>query len=325
MRLRTFVVVPIAMMACAKPTPPVAAAPPAPSSHLSIAMESSGIKADLAGPTFVQLDPGSRQLTVFAFRADSLPTPSCDTLSAFKLTSGGLVTLQVPKFSGTGTFFVLGAGFFDQDSKTEKLSMGADTLSATLIDVKAYDKESITAEIRNTALEHQSSASGLVVGTICPPKEEVYTGNAVASSGHGKARSSGGPAAPRLEGRSTSGASVSLAALKGKVVIVDFWASWCGPCNRSFPELVALEAKYRSRGVVVVGVSLDDGPGPVREFGEKYGVPFPLVWDDGKRIARVWGPNAIPTTFVIDRTGAVSHRAQGWREGDLEAEVKKVL
>jgi hypothetical protein len=84
--------VPVAFMACAKPAPPAVhaapSAPLAPSSHVSIAMEGSGIKAELVGPIFARLDPGSRQLTLFAFRADSLPTPSCDTLSAFKLTRG---------------------------------------------------------------------------------------------------------------------------------------------------------------------------------------------------------------------------------------------
>ncbi|MEO6576579.1 MAG: TlpA disulfide reductase family protein [Polyangiaceae bacterium] len=325
--MRIFLALSVALMSCAKPAPPVVAAPPTPSSHVSIAMAGSGIKADLTGPTFVQLDPASRQLTLFAFRADSLPTPTCDTLSAFKLTSGGLVTLQVPKFSGEGTFFVLGAGFFDQDAKTEKLTMGADTLSATLIDVKAYDsaKETIKAEIRTTALDHQSSASGVVVGTICPPKEEPFMASASSSGSQGKGRSSGGPAAPKLEARAVNGASVSLAALKGKVVVVDFWASWCGPCNSSFPELVILERKYRGRGVVVIGVSLDDDPGPIGPFAAKYGVTFPLVWDQGKRLAQVWGPNAIPSTFVIDRSGAISHRTQGWREGDLEDELRKVL
>lgn len=329
--LRPAFFVPIAFMACGKPAPPVVRAAPsaplAPSSHVSIAMESSGIKAELVGPIFAQLDPGSRQLTLFAFREDSLPTPSCDTLSAFKLTRGGLVTLQVPKFSGgEGTFFVLGASSFDQDPKTEKLTMGSETLRATVIDVKAYDADAITAEIKTTALENQSKASGVVVGTVCPPKEEVFAGVA-ASSNHGKGRSSGGPQAPALEGRSVTGSKlmVSLAALRGSVVIVDFWASWCGPCNSSFPELVSLEAKYRARGVVVIGVSLDDSRAPVAAFAQKYGVTFPLVWDESKRLARTWGPNAIPTTFVIDRMGAVSHRAEGWRQGGLEDELKKVL
>lgn len=363
MTIRPFFFVPVALIACGKPaalpvSAPTAAAPAAPSSHVSIAIAGSGIKADVAGPSFAQLDPSSSKLTVFAFRADTLPTPSCDTLSAFKLTSGGLVTLQVPNFSGPGKFGVLEGGFFQQDPKTEKLTMGAEALTATSIEVRSYDATAIRAEITTTAPDSASKASGTVVGTMCPPKEIAKaeaasfpqgafpqggfpqgafpqgTSPLAGGGGSGGGASGGGASlggsAPKLDGRSMIGKKlpVSIAALKGKVVVVVFWATWAAPCATQFAVLAALDDRYRSKGVAIVGVSEDDKPTGIAAFGKMHNVTFPLVWDEGKRIAGVWVPKSMPYTFIVDRSGRISFVQIGYHDGDvqtLDDEVRKVL
>jgi len=128
----------------------------------------------------------------------------------------------------------------------------------------------------------------------------------------------GGPA-PAFELREVGGgATQSLAAHTGKVVIVDFWATWCEPCRQSFPAYQKLLTELGS-GVVVVGISQDDDPKGIASFVSDTGVKFPIVWDDGKSVAKAYDPPTMPTAFVIDKSGIVRFVHVGYRAGDESA------
>jgi thiol-disulfide isomerase/thioredoxin len=105
---------------------------------------------------------------------------------------------------------------------------------------------------------------------------------------------------------------VSSDQFKGKVVVVDFWATWCVPCRAEIPGYVALQSKYGAEGLVIVGISTDQGgPAPVKKFLQKYGVTYPIVMSDGNVEGAFGGIDGIPTTFIIDRTGHLRNRKIG--------------
>jgi len=122
---------------------------------------------------------------------------------------------------------------------------------------------------------------------------------------------------------------ISSKGLEGKVVVVDFWASWCEPCKKSFPKLQGLQVKYRASGLQVVGISEDEErTRRFLEFGPTYGATFPLGWDDGQKIAKMWQPKSMPASFVVDRKGIVRFAHLGYHDGDeeeIEKEVKSLL
>jgi cytochrome c biogenesis protein CcmG/thiol:disulfide interchange protein DsbE len=124
------------------------------------------------------------------------------------------------------------------------------------------------------------------------------------------------------------GRTVSSRALRGKVVIVYFWATWCEPCKKSLPALQKLNARYKASGLEIVGVSVDDAVDDVAQFADSLGVTFPLVWDDGKGMAMRWQPSSMPATFIVDRSGIVRVRRLGYQDGEaleLEDDVKGLL
>jgi peroxiredoxin len=121
---------------------------------------------------------------------------------------------------------------------------------------------------------------------------------------------------------------VSMTGLAGKVVIVDFWATWCEPCKKSFPHLQDLNTKYKASGLVIVGLSEDDDKSGIAEFGNSFGADFPLVWDTNKGVGAKWEPGSMPATFIIDRKGLVRFLHRGYHDGEeveIEKEVKSLL
>lgn len=109
----------------------------------------------------------------------------------------------------------------------------------------------------------------------------------------------------------------------GKVLIIDFWATWCAPCKESFPAYQRLVDKYAGE-LVVVGVSVDDDPEGIVAFRSATGAKFPLVWDEGQVAASVYKPGTMPTSFLVDRNGIVQFVHQGFRTGDEAAIEKRV-
>jgi peroxiredoxin len=138
----------------------------------------------------------------------------------------------------------------------------------------------------------------------------------------------GAPApAFELPGYAGGAKKVSLADGAGKVMVVDFWATWCEPCKDSFPHHQALAEKYAGQ-VVVVGISIDDEPGGIEGFAKKYGAKFPIGWDEGQSVSGAYTPPTMPTAYVIDQSGIVRYVHPGFRKGDeatIDARVAELL
>jgi cytochrome c biogenesis protein CcmG/thiol:disulfide interchange protein DsbE len=138
----------------------------------------------------------------------------------------------------------------------------------------------------------------------------------------------GNPAPPFALDSANGKGKISMSGLSGKVVVVDFWATWCDPCKESFPHLQDLNTKYKTSGLVIVGMSEDDDKGGIPAFGSSFGVDFPLVWDTNKAVGAKWEPGAMPATFIIDRKGLVRFLHRGYHGGDeveIEKEIKSLL
>jgi peroxiredoxin len=135
------------------------------------------------------------------------------------------------------------------------------------------------------------------------------------------------PVAPNWQLRDINGKPISLADFKGKVVILDFWATWCPPCRQEIPGFVKLQRKYQDKGLVIIGVSLDQqGPGVVKPFVRELGMNYPVVMGDEKIVSDYGGIEAIPTTFIIDRQGEVVTAHQGFTDSaTFEAEIRPLL
>ncbi len=134
-------------------------------------------------------------------------------------------------------------------------------------------------------------------------------------------------AAPAWELKDLEGKAVKLADFKGKVVLLNFWATWCPPCRKEIPALIALQNQYKDQGFVVVGISLDQGgASTVKPFATRMKINYPLVIGDEKTAAAYGGIQAIPTTFYIDREGNVAGQLQGDADkAAFEAAIKPLL
>ena len=124
------------------------------------------------------------------------------------------------------------------------------------------------------------------------------------------------------------GQTVTMAQLKGSVVYVDFWASWCVPCRLSMPALDDLYRRNKARGLAVVGVNKDAKPADAQRFLAKVPVTFALVQDGGDAAARGFDVKAMPSGYLVDRKGIVRHVHRGFTAetaAALEREIESLL
>jgi peroxiredoxin len=137
-----------------------------------------------------------------------------------------------------------------------------------------------------------------------------------------------GADAPEIGLANLAGQTVTKRSLTGKVVIVDFWASWCEPCREEMPVLERLYRRYRQRGLVVIGVSVDRDREHVQGFLRRTPVTFPIIHDAEHVVAGRFSPPRMPSSYVIDRRGVVRFVHAGFRAEDaaaLERQVEQLL
>ncbi len=125
-----------------------------------------------------------------------------------------------------------------------------------------------------------------------------------------------------------NGKPVALSAHKGRVLLLDFWATWCAACKIEIPNFVELGKRYSSMGLVVVGVSVDDPPSKLRSFAKEFRMNYPVLVGDGRKdLMEAFGsPEAFPTTFVISRDGKVCRAHAGYTPKEqIEREIRSLL
>jgi cytochrome c biogenesis protein CcmG/thiol:disulfide interchange protein DsbE len=133
--------------------------------------------------------------------------------------------------------------------------------------------------------------------------------------------------APDFSLATTDGKTLKLSSYRGKVVIVDFWATWCPPCLKGIPDLIELKKKYGKKGLEVIGVSVDtESKDKVVPFIKEKGINYPVVYGDMNVYQQYGGIRSIPTTFVIDKNGKIIANYEGLMPIDTyETYIKKLL
>jgi peroxiredoxin len=124
-----------------------------------------------------------------------------------------------------------------------------------------------------------------------------------------------GAPAPDFTLRALSGPNMRLQEQRGQVVLVNFWATWCGPCRKEMPHLNRIADKYKASGLVMLGVNVDDDVRNAAEVATKLGVKFPVLLDTDKKVSRLYDLNSMPSTLVIDRSGRVRYLHRGYQDG----------
>lgn len=136
-----------------------------------------------------------------------------------------------------------------------------------------------------------------------------------------------GSVAPQFTLKDIDGKSVSLNDYKNKVIILDFWATWCPPCREEIPDFIALQNEYGKKGLQIIGIAVDrDGIKSVKPFYENMGMNYPVLLTDGKVESKYGGIRAIPTTFIIDKKDSIAKKYVGFRsKATFEKEIKELL
>jgi cytochrome c biogenesis protein CcmG/thiol:disulfide interchange protein DsbE len=137
-----------------------------------------------------------------------------------------------------------------------------------------------------------------------------------------------GEAAPTFALPTADAGPVSLEALRGRVVYVDFWASWCGPCRRSFPFMNELKERYGERGLTVVAVNVDAKREDAARFLRQYPATFAVVYDPTGATPRAYEVKAMPSSYLVDRSGrvvAIEHGFLEERRAPVEERIRALL
>ncbi len=137
-----------------------------------------------------------------------------------------------------------------------------------------------------------------------------------------------GAAAPHFSLSTGKGEPLALDKLRGKVVYVDFWASWCGPCRRSFPWMNEMQQKYGTKGFTVVAINVDKKRADAEKFLAQIPANFPVVYDEAGTTPAAYAVKGMPSSYLIDPSGKISYVERGFvdeNKAPLEARVKALL
>jgi thiol-disulfide isomerase/thioredoxin len=138
------------------------------------------------------------------------------------------------------------------------------------------------------------------------------------------AAADGAGAAPPFSLASRAGGQVSLADLKGQVVMINFWASWCGPCRQEFPALDQIYAKYKPMGFTLVAINVESEKADAEKFLSATPASFPILFDPDNTVSGKYGVSAMPTTVLIDRQGRVRWQHRAYKPGDEAKYIEQI-
>ncbi len=150
----------------------------------------------------------------------------------------------------------------------------------------------------------------------------VFAASSLASSGLA------GQPAPDFALKSSSGENLRLSEYRGNVVMINFWATWCGPCRQEMPLLDDLYNRYQRVGFSLLGVNIDDDSRRAMRMVEELGVSFPVLFDADKEVSKLYQVEAMPVTVLLDREGTVRHVHHGYKPGYEEqylTEIRSLL
>jgi peroxiredoxin len=130
--------------------------------------------------------------------------------------------------------------------------------------------------------------------------------------------------APDFTLRTMDGPNLRLQEQRGRVVMVNFWATWCGPCRQEMPHLNRLYGKYRAAGFTLLGVNIDEDRDKAIALASRLGLQFPVLLDTDKTVSRRYDLSTMPSTLLIDRDGRVRYVHLGYRDGDEHSYERRI-
>jgi peroxiredoxin len=134
--------------------------------------------------------------------------------------------------------------------------------------------------------------------------------------------------APDFTLKSRSGENIKLSELRGNVVMVNFWASWCGPCRQEMPLLQQLYVRYQGMGFTLLGVNVDEDPAAAQKMLKEIPVNFPILYDSSNKVSKQYQVKAMPSTFMVDRDGNIRYLHKGYKAGyedDYQQQIRTLL
>lgn len=155
---------------------------------------------------------------------------------------------------------------------------------------------------------------------------KLFTGVALTVLAASSLASSGltGKPAPDFALKSSTGENLRLSEYRGDVVMINFWATWCGPCRQEMPLLDQLYTRYERVGFNLLGVNIDDDSNRAMDMIRELGVNFPVLFDARKEVSKLYDVDAMPVTVLVDRTGNVRYVHQGYKPGYEEKYLDQV-
>ena len=124
-----------------------------------------------------------------------------------------------------------------------------------------------------------------------------------------------GSAAPDFTLKSNSGENLKLSEFRGEVVLINFWASWCGPCRQEMPVLDELHRQYKALGFTVLGVNVEEDSSAARKLLEEVKISFPIMFDNNSVVSKQYDVIAMPSTVLVDRNGNMRYIHKGYKPG----------